>query len=149
MAFEYTLALIKSGAHQRWDTNRIVNVITRREFFNFGITISRELTIKDIPVLKDLYAEHRGRPYYDALMESVMKGGSALVINGDNAVARWRRLMGPPDPVKARDEAPESIRGLFGGKEMPDNAVHGSDSAEAARREIKLFFPECTKLWSV
>ncbi len=89
------------------------------------------------------YAEHAGRDYYGRLARSV--GGScgvaAMVIEGEDAIAAWRRLMGPTDPARARETAPGTLRARFG-RELPDNAVHGSDSAASAGREIQLLFPD-------
>lgn len=64
-----------------------------------------------------------------------------LVLAGDNAIAKWRNLMGPTKVFKTIFTHPESIRGRFGLTDTR-NACHGSDSTESAKREIALFFPE-------
>lgn len=64
-----------------------------------------------------------------------------LVLAGDNAIAKWRSLMGPTKVFKTIFSHPESIRGQFGLSDTR-NACHGSDSTESAKREIGIFFPE-------
>lgn len=62
-----------------------------------------------------------------------------LVLEAENAVAKWRHVMGPTDAAKAKQTDPNSIRALFG-ESISANACHGSDSIEAAKREIAFFF---------
>lgn len=64
-----------------------------------------------------------------------------LVLAGDNAITKWRSLMGPTKVFKTIFSHPESIRGQFGLSDTR-NACHGSDSTESAKREIEIFFPE-------
>ncbi len=140
---ERTFALIKSGALSRGATPDILKMAQ-----DAGLKIVAESTADDVCLPGDatyglferLYQAHVGRPYYEGLIDSVTAPvrASMYVFEGDNAVAVWRGLMGATDPLKAE---PGTIRALFG-REMPDNAAHGSDSAESAVAEIGLFFPE-------
>ncbi|RKP10502.1 nucleoside diphosphate kinase [Thamnocephalis sphaerospora] len=82
------------------------------------------------------YAEHRGRFFYERLGPF-----QALVLGGDDAIKRWRALIGPTHPIRARVNAPESLRSCYGLTDTR-NSFHGSDSPDTARREIAFFFPE-------
>jgi nucleoside-diphosphate kinase len=85
------------------------------------------------------YAEHRGKPFYDELVGFIGRSPSLVaVVEGPGEIWRVvRALMGATDPAEA---APGTIRGDLG-LQLTENLVHGSDSAEAAEREIRLFFP--------
>lgn len=87
------------------------------------------------------YEEHAGKPFMKDLVNYVA-GGPVLAfeIVGDNAIQRWRELIGPTDPSKARSECSSSLRARFG-RDVTHNAVHGSDSVTSASREIAAFFP--------
>lgn len=65
----------------------------------------------------------------------------AMILMGSNVIAGWREMMGPTDPVKARSEAPSTVRARYG-TDSTHNAVHGSDSVDTARSEMNFFFPE-------
>src|SRR5579859_5034599 len=83
------------------------------------------------------YAVHRERPFFKALVDFMVTGPVMVqVLEGDNAVARHRDLMGATDPKKA---APGTIRADFAGS-IDENAVHGSDSTANAAQEIAYFF---------
>src|SRR4051794_14954422 len=85
------------------------------------------------------YAEHREKPFFGDLVEFITGGPLvALVLEGHEAVAAARQVIGATNPLEA---APGSIRGDFA-LEVQTNLVHGSDSAESAKREVGLFFPE-------
>ena len=84
------------------------------------------------------YGVHRERPFFGELVEFITGGPLvALVVEGPNAVAATRRLMGVTNPVEA---TPGSIRGDYA-LEIGQNLVHGSDSPDSAKREIGIFFP--------
>jgi nucleoside-diphosphate kinase len=86
---------------------------------------------------RGFYYVHRQRPFYDSLCAFMTEGPSLLmVLEGDNAIQRWRDLMGATDPAKA---APGTIRREFASS-IEANAVHGSDSPETAAVEIPYFF---------
>ena len=85
------------------------------------------------------YAEHLEKPFFGELAEFITSGPLvALVAEGPRAVAAFRGLAGATDPVQA---TPGTIRGDHA-LEVGENVVHGSDSAESAQREMKIFFPE-------
>ena len=88
----------------------------------------------------EFYAEHRGKEFFERLM-SLMTEGPVLAfeINGPDAVKRWREILGPTDPTDARRDYPRSVRAQFGAN-VTRNACHGSDSVEAAQRELNFFF---------
>jgi len=83
------------------------------------------------------YVEHEGKPFYAGLAEYITSGPVVkMVVSGPNAVAVCRKLMGVTNPA---DAAPGTIRGDFG-LILDANVIHGSDSAESAKREIAIFF---------
>ena len=103
----------------------------------------RILGIRTIRLTKEtagaFYAVHKGRPFYDGLIE-FMSGGPCVpvVLEKENAVADFRALIGTTDP---KDAAPGTIRKLFADNKG-ENIVHGSDSAENGRIEVAFFFSE-------
>ena len=85
------------------------------------------------------YAEHTEKPFFGELVSFITAGTLvALVLEGHEAVAAARQLIGATDPLEA---APGSIRGDYA-LELTYNLVHGSDSDESAEREIEIWFPE-------
>lgn len=98
-----------------------------------------ELRTLDESTLEQHYGEHKGRPFYEPLIEFMASGPVvALVVEGERVIEGVRTLAGPTDPIAA---APGSIRGDFG-TIVRENLIHASDSEESAIRELKLFFPE-------
>jgi len=90
---------------------------------------------------KAFYAVHRKRPFYRSLTRFMSSGPIvALVLEGDNAISRWRDLMGPTD---SREAPRGTVRGQFG-TDKERNAVHGSDAPETAAVEVPFFFPALT-----
>lgn len=82
-----------------------------------------------------------GKDFFDNLSEKMTSGPvKTLALTKPDAVAAWRELIGPTNPEAAKEEAPESIRALFGDN-ITENAVHGSDSAVSAHRELYIMFP--------
>ncbi len=98
-----------------------------------------ELRTLDRETARTHYAEHAGKPFFEPLVEFITSGPLvALVAEGPRAVEAFRALAGATDPVQA---SPGTIRGDHA-LDVSRNVVHGSDSAESAEREIKIFFPE-------
>jgi len=98
-----------------------------------------ELRTLDRETATSHYAEHLGKPFFDPVLSFITSGPLvALVAEGPRAVAAFRGLAGATDPVQA---TAGTIRGDHA-LEIGENVVHGSDSAESAQREIKIFFPE-------
>jgi nucleoside-diphosphate kinase len=104
-----------------------------------GLTIVagriRQLTTDDA---QRFYAVHRERPFFGDLVKFMTSGPVFVgVLEGDNAIKRWRDLMGPTDSKKAPKG---TVRGEFG-TDVEQNASHGSDAPETARAEVAFFFP--------
>ena len=135
MAVERTLVLCKPDAVERGLVGEVVDRLERK-----GLRlVAMDLRVLDEAVAKAHYAEHEGKPFFDELVSFITSGPLvAICIEGLDAVAAVRVLMGPTDPVQA---PPGSIRGDYG-LAIGRNLVHGSDSAASATREIELFFPE-------
>ena len=132
---ERTLVLVKPDGVSRGLVGEVISRIERK-----GLTLSAlELKNVDRGTAEQHYAEHDGKPFFESLLEFITSGPVvALVVEGPRAIPAFRQLAGGTDPV---DKAtPGTIRGDFG-LEVQFNLVHGSDSAESAEREIKLWFP--------
>jgi nucleoside-diphosphate kinase len=117
---------------------RLVGEIVRRiEAKGYGLREMKLFTI-DEDLAKRHYAEHTERPFFGELVSFIISGPVvAMVVEGPDAVAGMRQVMGATNPIEA---VPGSIRGDFGAV-ISENLVHGSDSPESAEREIGLFFP--------
>jgi len=132
---EKTFIMIKPDAVAGRKIGRIVS-----RFEDTGLVIERmEMTTLSRTQAAQNYAEHEGKPFYDALIDYITSGPVVkMVISGPDAVAVCRKLMGATNPAQA---APGTIRGDFG-LVMDANVVHGSDSPASAEREVALFFNE-------
>lgn len=130
-----TLVLLKPDAVRRGLIGEIVGRIERKA----GWTITAlELRTLDQETLEQHYGEHKGRPFYEPLVEFMASGPVvALVAEGERVIEGIRALVSPTDPIAA---APGSIRGDLG-TITRENLIHASDSEESAERELKLFFP--------
>jgi nucleoside-diphosphate kinase len=131
---QQTLILIKPDAFARGLTGAIIARFERKGLRLVALnllTMTRELA-------EQHYAEHHGKPFFESLVEFITSGPLvALVLEGEQAIAAARQVIGATDPLQA---APGSIRGDYA-VEVGENMVHGSDSPESAAREIGLFFP--------
>ncbi|MFM2047188.1 MAG: nucleoside diphosphate kinase [Actinomycetota bacterium] len=130
-----TLVLLKPDAVER----RLVGAIVSR-FEQKGLRIAAmELRTLDAATLERHYEEHVGKGFYADLV-AFMSRGPVVAMAVEGPADTWeivRTMMGTTNPAKA---APGTIRGDFG-TEFTENLVHGSDSAESAARELKIFFP--------
>ncbi|HEV2431291.1 MAG TPA: nucleoside-diphosphate kinase [Burkholderiales bacterium] len=134
MAVEQTLSIIKPDAVKK---NVIGQILARFEAAGFRIVAARMMHLSHAEA-EGFYAVHRGRPFFGALVEFMTSGPVLVqVLEGENAIARNRELMGATDPRKA---AQGTIRADFAAS-IDANAVHGSDAPETARYEIAYFFP--------
>jgi len=134
MPVERTLSIIKPDAVER---NVIGEIYTRFERAGLKI-VAAKMTSLARPDAEGFYAVHRERPFFKDLVEFMTSGPVMIqVLEGDNAIAKNRDLMGATDPKKA---APGTIRADFA-QSIDANAVHGSDSPETAETEIEFFFP--------
>ena len=118
---------------------RLVGEIIRRIEAEGLLLAAAELRLLDTETLGRHYEEHIGKPYYEDLVVFMSRSPSLLLVVEGIAEAhlKVRSIMGATDPARADSG---TIRGDLG-TEMPENLVHGSDSAESAEREIAIFFP--------
>ena len=133
MSAQRTLAIVKPDAVAK----RVVGkILTKIEEGGFTI-LAVKLAHLSLGEARGFYYVHRQRPFYDSLCSFMAQGPCLLmVLEGDNAIQRWRDLMGATDPAKA---AAGTIRKEFASS-IEANAVHGSDSPESAATEIPYFF---------
>src|SRR5680860_1521485 len=125
MATERTFAMVKPDGVRRALVGTVVRRLEDKGFRIVGMKlfkISRELAERH-------YGEHHGKPFFNGLVEFITSGPVvALVVEGENAILEWRKMMGATNP---KDAAMGTIRG---------NVAHGSDAAATAEREIGIFF---------
>ena len=136
MAVERTFSIVKPDAVAR---NLISEIYSRFEKGGLRIVASKMLRLSEEQAA-GFYAEHDGKPFFNDLC-SYMRSGPVMVqvLEGEDAIATNRRLMGATNPAEA---APGTIRADFA-ESIDANAVHGSDAPESAAREIAfLFSPE-------
>ena len=133
MAKEMTLAIVKPDAVQR---NLIGEVIRRIEQSGLRVAAARFLQLSTSDA-EGFYAVHKERPFFGSLVKYMCSGPvMVMALEGDNAIKRWRDLMGATEPAKAD---PGTIRKDLG-QSVEANATHGSDAPETARNEIAYFF---------
>ena len=136
MALERTLSIIKPDAVKK---NAIGQIVARFEKAGLRVVAARMMHLSRAEA-EGFYAVHRQRPFFRDLVEFMTSGPVLVqVLEGENAIAKNRELMGATDPKKA-DKG--TIRADFA-ESIDANAVHGSDSAENARTEVAYFFPTC------
>ena len=133
MAIERTFSIIKPDATARNLTgaiNAMIEGAVLRIIAQRRARITREQA-------ETFYAVHRERPFFRELVEFMTSGPVVVqVLEGENAIARYREIMGATDPAKA---APGTIRKIHA-KSVGENSVHGSDAPETAQQEIAQFF---------
>jgi nucleoside-diphosphate kinase len=135
MALERTLSIVKPDGVQK---NLIGEVYRRFEQAGLRIVAARMLHLTQAQA-EAFYAVHRERPFFKDLVKYMISGPVMVqVLEGENAVAKNREIMGATDPKKA-DKG--TIRADFA-KSIEENVVHGSDSLENAQKEIAFFFAE-------
>ena len=133
MAVERTLSIIKPDAVGK---NVIGKIYSRFESNGLQVVAAKMLRLSD-DLAGGFYAEHSERPFFPALIEFMTSGPVVVqVLEGEGAIAKNRELMGATNPQEA---AEGTIRADFASS-IDANAVHGSDSAESAAREIAYFF---------
>jgi nucleoside-diphosphate kinase len=135
MAVERTLSIIKPDAVAK---NIIGKIYSRFESNGMRIVAAKMLQLSRQDA-EGFYAEHKGRPFFPALIEFMTSGPVTVqVLESEGAVLKNRELMGATNPKEAEKG---TIRGDFADS-IDANAVHGSDSAESAAREIAYFFAD-------
>jgi nucleoside-diphosphate kinase len=133
MAIERTFSIIKPDATERNRTGAINAMIEQA-----GLRIVAQ---KRTRITRDqaetFYAVHRARPFFGELVDFMTSGpGVVQVLEGDNAIAKYREVMGATDPAKAADGTIRKVHA----KSIGENSVHGSDAADTAAQEIAQFF---------
>jgi nucleoside-diphosphate kinase len=129
-----TLAIIKPDALRGKHAGKILGMIEES-----GLVIEAVRMFRLTRELADeFYAVHRDKPFYGGLLDYMSSGPCiVLALSGENAIVRWRELMGATNPANA---AEGTIRKLYG-TSVQINACHGSDAPETARQELAFFFP--------
>jgi nucleoside-diphosphate kinase len=133
MAKETTFSIIKPNAVKKNAMGAII-----KKFEDNGLKIAAaKLVVLQRGKCEEFYAEHKARPFFGELVDFMTSGPVLLMaLSGENAVLKNREIMGATNP---KDAAPGTIRKEFGDS-VGENAVHGSDSAQSAQRELALFF---------
>jgi nucleoside-diphosphate kinase len=128
------LVIIKPDGVERGLVGEILSRLERKQLR----IVAGELRTIDVATASEHYAEHVGKPFYDSLVAFITRGPSLiLIVEGPEDTWKVvRTMMGATNPV---DAAPGTIRGDLA-TVMAENLIHGSDSAESADREIKIFF---------
>jgi nucleoside-diphosphate kinase len=135
MAIERTLSIIKPDAVAK---NVIGKIVSRFEAAGLKIVAAKLVHLSRADA-EQFYAVHKERPFFKDLVEFMISGPVFVqALEGEDAIAKNRDLMGATDPKKA---APGTIRADFADS-IDANAVHGSDAVETAKVEIAFFFPE-------
>jgi nucleoside-diphosphate kinase len=135
MAIERTFSIIKPDATERNLTGKIID-----KFESAGLRVVAQRRIRMTrEQAEGFYAVHRERPFFGELVDFMISGPVVVqVLEGENAVAKNREIMGATNP---KDAAPGTIRAEFA-RSVGENSVHGSDAPETAREEIKFFFKD-------
>ena len=134
MALQRTFAIIKPDAMQAGYAGKIIDRIISEGFTIHGMR-QVHLTLAQA---QGFYAVHSERPFFGELTEFMSRGPIVvLALEAEDAIAKWRGVIGATNPAEAADG---TIRKLYG-KDLGENAVHGSDAPETAAVEIGYFFP--------
>ncbi|MBV9866599.1 MAG: nucleoside-diphosphate kinase [Abitibacteriaceae bacterium] len=132
---ERTLIVVKPDGVQRGLTGEI---LARFEKRGFKLVALKMLTVSN-ELAEAHYAEHKEKPFFPSLRDFITSSPVvAMVLEGQNAIPLSRQMIGATDPLQA---APGSIRAEYT-LDKQANLIHGSDSPDAAQRELRLWFPE-------
>ncbi|XP_041663014.1 thioredoxin domain-containing protein 6 isoform X2 [Cheilinus undulatus] len=134
---QQTLAVIKPDATEE-HKEKILEEISGR-----GFTVRQQKEeVLTRETAEEFYKEHREKPFFSQLVEFMCSGSCLmLVLSKENAVEDWRAMMGPTDPVQAKETSPNSLRARFA-SDILHNSVHGSSTEAGAEEEIRLIFGE-------
>jgi len=133
MAIERTLALVKPDAVER---NLIGKIISRIESSGLRLVAARMFRVTKEEA-KRFYEVHKGKPFYEDLTDYMSSGSIlAMALEGEEAISKWRDLMGATNPADAADD---TIRKDFG-LNVEKNSTHGSDAPETGATELNFFF---------
>lgn len=134
MAIERTLGICKPDTVEKHKVGEVLAMIEGSGLVVRGLRMLHLTRAQ----AEGFYEVHRERPFFGELVEFMTRGPVVVMaLEGDDAIARYRKLMGATDPAKADDG---TIRKAFGAS-IGENAVHGSDSPETAKFEVGYFFP--------
>jgi nucleoside-diphosphate kinase len=135
MAVERTFSILKPDATARNLTGAINAMIEKA---GLRIVAQRRIRMSRADAEK-FYEVHKDRPFYGELVDFMTSGPVVVqVLEGDNAIAKYREVMGATDPAKAADGTIRKVHA----KSVGENSVHGSDAAETAKKEIAQFFKD-------
>src|SRR3954468_7882928 len=133
MAIERTFGIVKPDAVAKGAVGGVVGMIEQGGLKVIGLRMT-QLSERQA---QGFYAVHKERPFFNDLVKFMTSGPCVVMaLEGDNAIARYRELMGPTDSKKA---PPGTIRGQYG-TDIEQNAVHGSDGPDTAQFELDYFF---------
>ena len=133
MAIERTFAIIKPDAVAKGVIGGVIDLLEKGGLKVVGLRQERLSATQ----AEGFYAVHKARPFFQGLIKFMTSGPCVLMaLEGENAIARYRELMGPTDSTKA---PAGTLRGNFG-TDIEKNAVHGSDGQDTARFELSYFF---------
>jgi nucleoside-diphosphate kinase len=134
MALQRTLSIIKPDA---MEAGKAGAIIARLQEEGFDVKALRRIHLTRAQA-EGFYDVHRERPFFGELVEFMSRGPIiVMALERDDAISKYREVIGATDPAKADDG---TIRKLYG-KDVGENAVHGSDAPETAQNEIAYFFP--------
>ncbi len=132
---EITFSLVKPDATARGLTGVFLQKL---EGEHLTLVAGRLLRMESA-LAEEFYKEHSQRPFFPSLLKFIQSGPVfVMALQGEEAIARVRKLMGHTDPAKA---LPGTLRALYG-ESVERNSIHGSDSLKSAKRELALFFKE-------
>ena len=135
MAIERTFSILKPDATERNLTGAINAMIEKA---GLRIVAQRRIKMSRADAEK-FYEVHKERPFYGELVEFMTSGPVVVqVLEGENAIAKYREVMGATDPAKAADGTVRKVHA----KSVGENSVHGSDAADTAKKEIGQFFKD-------
>ena len=142
MTLQVTCSIIKPDVAEKGVAGEIMAALEANDFRILGCKKVRLTTEQ----AKAFYAVHAERPFYGELVEFMTSGPVyVMCLEGEDAVARYRALMGPTNSDTARAEAPDSLRARFG-TNLQCNAVHGSDSEANGILETDFFFSKLDRV---
>ena len=134
MAIERTLSIIKPDAVEK---NSVGGIIALIEAAGLKVKAMKLMHLTR-PQAQGFYAVHKDRPFFGELVDFMTRSPAVVIcLEGDNAIAKYREVMGATDPAKA---AANTIRKKFGAS-IGENACHGSDAKDTAAFEVSYFFP--------
>lgn len=130
---ERSLVLIKPDGVEKKVIGKIISLYEEN-----GLNISNLKLMKaDISIAKEHYSEHKGKPFFENLVNFITRSPlCAMILEGEDAIKRVRELNGSTNPLEAKEG---TIRNLYGNS-IRENCVHSSDSDESAEREINIWF---------